>query len=78
MAPNRCQAPIPTFFSFCPDPLVIVIFRNGKCSSPEFIALGKIDKCFFRKQGRKRPQFVVEDSNLTATSAFPALAILRP
>jgi hypothetical protein len=35
-------------------------------------------KTILSTNGQYRPQFVVENSNLTATSAFPALAVLRP
>jgi hypothetical protein len=57
------------FFSFCLDPLFIAIFRTASVSALS-------SSC--GRHGRKRPQLVVETSNLTATSAFPALAILRP
>jgi hypothetical protein len=69
------------FFPFRQDPLVIVIFRNGHVKalgSSTVHRAGKKRKAFLPKTRPERPQVVVEDSNLTATSAFPALAILRP
>jgi hypothetical protein len=68
----------PVFFFVLSGPPRHRDFQKRPVLEPWVHRYRKTEIRFFRKQGRKRPQLVVEDSNLTATSAFPALAIPRP